>query len=172
MDDGDCKVGNSFNFFAHYTYRTFLWKFYLISTSSDSFYALFFFFLPSEWISWVMTWSSTLLRGLLLIACIIYSVSWERTKGMQAFTGPLRSQEPLVIMLSSCSLIWTRPLKVSGSCTVCGTLVITCSAFSGVWWVKPQVHGSTEVVKIEYHSDRELLLEQRVFHKSPIEFWQ
>ena len=27
------------------------------------------------------------------------------------------------------------------------------------WWVKPQVHGSTEVVKIEYHSDRELWIQ-------------
>ena len=35
-------------------------------------------------------------------------------------------------------------------------LLLNLIWFLAYWWVKPQVHGSTEVVKIEYHSDREL----------------
>ena len=34
-------------------------------------------------------------------------------------------------------------------------MVCICPSLA-FWWVKPQVYGSTEVVKIEYRSDREL----------------
>jgi len=33
---------------------------------------------------------------------------------------------------------------------------LLAASFVGLWWAKPQVHGFTEVVKIEYRFNREL----------------